>query len=458
MMQHNRRERITTIVADDDLIFCKQVQRILQQVVDRLFVCHTGQEVFETVTHHTVDIVLLDLQLPDMDGLKILDALKRTTPDIEVIIITGHSSIDSAVDAIRTGACHYLRKPVKRHDLLLAVQAIQEKVLLKRENDWLRQQLECSEGDCGILGQSPPMETLIATIKTIAPLDCNVLIQGETGTGKQLVAKAVHQLSHRNEQPFIAFNCGAFAEELVANELFGHEKGAYTGATTNKIGLLEAGNNGTVFLDEIGEMDLSMQVKLLHVLEEKRILRIGGTTPVDLNIRIIAATNRDLKEMVSQGTFREDLFFRLNVVVLELPALSDRKEDLPLLISHFLAKYNRKFNKAVQKISQNAMEILAHYDYPGNIRELENIIQRAVALGAGDTVEVEHLPLDIQHCSFETADSQILKSLAEVEKEHISRVLRFTRGDRKMAAAILGLPRTTLWRRIKQHKLDDEDN
>lgn len=450
--------RFTMILADDDLVFCKRVQKILQGEVDRLVICHTAQEVFETVAQQDVELVFLDLQLPDMDGLKVLNVLKRTNPEIDVVIITGHSSIDSAVDAIQTGASNYLRKPVRRHDLLLAVQTVRQKVYLKRENDWLRQRLERQEGDCGIVGQSPPMEKLIETIKTIAPLDCNVLIQGETGTGKQLAAKAVHQLSNRRDEPFVSFNCGAFTKELVSNELFGHEKGAYTGATSSRIGLLEAANHGTVFLDEIGEMELAMQVKLLHVLEEKQILRIGATTPLDLDIRIIAATNRDLKEMVSLGTFREDLFFRLNVVALELPSLAQRKEDLPLLISHFLAKYNIKFNKSIKSFSQNAMEILANYDYPGNVRELENIVQRALALCTDDVVRTKHLPEDIQQFSFERADTQVLKPLAEVEKDHIARVLRFTRGDRKMAAAILGLPRTTLWRRIRQYELEDESS
>jgi two-component system, NtrC family, response regulator AtoC len=456
-MEHPKMDtRFTMILADDDPLFCKRAQRILQDSVDRILLCHEGKEVFETVTNQDVNFVLLDLQLPDMDGLKILDVLKRTSPEIDVVIITGHSSIDSAVDAIQMGADNYLRKPIKRHDLLLAVQTVRQKVLLKRENKWLRKRLELKEGNCGIVGQSAPMEMLIETIKTIAPLDCNVLIQGETGTGKQLAARAVHQLSNRRDKPFVTFNCGAFTQELVANDLFGHEKGAYTGATSGKVGLLEAGNRGTVFLDEIGEMELAMQVKLLHVLEEKQILRIGATTQLDLDIRIIAATNRDLKEMVSQGTFREDLFFRLNVVALDLPPLTKRKEDLLLLISHFLDKYNRKFNKAIQSISPDAMEILGNYDYPGNVRELENIIQRAMVLCSGDAVQVRHLPTDIQKFSFEMADTQILKPLAEVEREHISRVLRFTRGDRKMAAAILGLPRTTLWRRIKQYQLKDE--
>lgn len=456
MIHRQTDKKFTLILADDDLIFCKQAARILQHEVEKIVTCYTGHEVFEAVVHHAVDMILLDLRLPDMDGLKILKLIKKTHPGIEVVIITGHSSVDTAVDAIQLGAFNYLCKPVRRHDLLLAVQTVRHKVFLKRENEWLRSQLDHQEGHYGIIGQSVSMARIIETIRKVAPLDCNVLIQGETGTGKQLVARAVHQSSSRRENPLITFNCGGFTEELVANELFGHEKGAFTGATSRKIGLLEAGEGGTIFLDEIGEMSPGSQVKLLHVLEERKILRLGSTTPVDLDIRIIAATNRDLREMVEQGTFREDLFFRLNVVALDLPSLAQRKEDLPLLISHFLAKYNRRFDKSVRAPSQEALDVLVNYDYPGNIRELENIIQRAVALCTGDEISCQHLPQDIQDARFETADGNILQSLADVEKEHISRVLRFTGGDRRMASTILGLPRTTLWRRIKQYRLEDD--
>ena len=281
-----------------------------------------------------------------------------------------------------------------------------------------------------------------------------MLIQGDTGTGKQLVARAVYQRSNRRERQFVTFNCGGFAEELIANELFGHEKGAFTGANSTKIGLLEAGNGGTVFLDEIGEMSLPMQAKLLHVIEEKRILRLGSTTPIDLDIRIIAATNRHLREMSRQGTFREDLYFRLNVVNIELPPLAQRMEDLPLLIGHFVNIYNRQFGKNITSVSPEATEILMSYDYPGNIRELENILQRGLALSEEGMIRSKHLPEDIRHFSFASPDNRFLQSLADMEKEHIMRVLKFTGGDRRLAATILGLPRTTLCRRMKQYHLE----
>jgi len=446
--------KYTVVVADDDPVFCKQVVRIIDSQADVIKVCHSGKEVFDLVARETVDLILLDLHLPDIHGLKILEMVKAAKSDTEVVIITGHSSIDTAVAAIQQGAGNYLCKPVKRHDLIIAVQTAWQKVLLRRENRWLRESLERHEQSDGITGQSPAIIELRKTIRKVAPLDCNVLIQGDTGTGKQLVARAVFQRSNRRDRPFVTFNCGGFAEELIANELFGHEKGAFTGATSTKIGLLESGNGGTVFLDEIGEMSLTMQAKLLHVIEEKRILRLGSITPIDLDIRIIAATNRHLREMSRQNAFREDLYFRLNVVTIELPPLAQRMEDLPLLISHFLNIYNRQFSKNITSVSPEAMEILMSYDYPGNIRELENILQRGLALSEEGTIRPQHLPEDIRHFSFASPDNHFLRSLADLEKEHIMKVLRFTGGDRRLAATILGLPRTTLWRRMKQYQIE----
>lgn len=446
--------KFTVAVADDEAVFCKQAARIIHSEADMIRICHSGKDVLDLVSHEKVDLVLLDLQLPDVHGLKILELLKAANSDIEVIIVTGHSSIDTAVTAIQKGAGNYLCKPVKRHDLLIAVQTAREKVLLRRENRWLRKNLQRHEQGDGIIGQAPPVFELRKIIRKVAPLDCNVLIQGDTGTGKQLVARAVYQRSNRKDKPFVTFNCGGFAEDLIANELFGHEKDAFTGATGTKIGLLESGNGGTIFLDEIGEMSLTMQAKLLHVIEEKRIFRLGSTTPIDLDVRIIAATNRHLREMSRQGAFREDLYFRLNVVNIELAPLVQRMEDLPLLISHFVNMYNLQFGKKVDSISPQAMEILMSYDYPGNIRELENILQRGLALSSGGVIRSEHLPEDIRQSSFASLDTSFLQSLADLEKDHIKRVLRFTGGDRKLAATILGLPRTTLWRRMKQYHLD----
>jgi two-component system, NtrC family, response regulator AtoC len=454
MQLEEKVQKFTIVVADDEPLFCRQVSRIINSEADVVKICHCGKEVFDLLAHEKVDLVLLDLHLPDINGLKILEVLKTTNSDTEVVIVTGHSSIDTAVTAIQKGAGNYLCKPVKRHDLLIAVQTAREKVLLRRENRRLRESLERHEQSDGIIGQSAAVTDMRQTIRKVAPLDCNVLIQGDTGTGKQLVARALYQRSNRRDRQFVTFNCGGFAEELIANELFGHEKGAFTGASSTKIGLLEAGNGGTVFLDEIGEMSLTMQAKLLHVIEGKRILRLGSTSPIELDIRIIAATNRHLREMSRQGTFREDLYYRLNVVNIKLPSLAQRMEDLPLLIGHFVNIYNRRFGKSITSVSPEAMETLMNYDYPGNIRELENILQRSVALSEEKTIRSAQLPEDIRHLSFASPDNHFLQSLADTEKEHIKRVLKFTGGDRRLSATILGVPRTTLWRRMKQYRLD----
>jgi len=280
-----------------------------------------------------------------------------------------------------------------------------------------------------------------------------VLLQGETGTGKELAARSIHGLSPRKDRAFLSFNCGGFTEELICNELFGHEKGAFTGATAIKIGLLESAAGGTVFLDEIGEMPLSMQVRLLRVLQEKQILRVGGTKPIELDIRIISAGNKDIKKMCTEGLFREDLFYRLNVVSIRLPRLVERKEDIPLLAGSFIDKYNGLFGKMTKRVSPQAMSILMQYGFPGNVRELENIIQRAVALAEGPDIRVEDLPPDLQKLDFDTIQGDGLMTLEETEKVHIMRVLHKTGDNKVLASKILGLPRTTLWRKMKKYGL-----
>jgi len=305
----------------------------------------------------------------------------------------------------------------------------------------------------GFIGASPPMQTVFATIKKVAAVDCNVLLQAETGTGKEMAARAIHTMSPRKDAPFVSFNCGGFTEELICSELFGYEKGAFTGAAATKIGLLESADNGSVFLDEIGEMPMAMQVRLLHVIQEKQIMRVGGTRVIDLHVRIIAATNKDLKKAVENGEFREDLFYRLNVVSIPLPALAERRDDIPLLISHFIRKFNRAFGKKIRGISSPATTILMGYNYPGNVRELENIVQRAVALAEGETIQVTDLPSDLQKLEFSMLEGEGILSLAEVEKGHIERVLKMTAYNTSLTSNILNIPRTTLWRRMKKFGL-----
>ncbi|SDN57072.1 DNA-binding transcriptional response regulator, NtrC family, contains REC, AAA-type ATPase, and a Fis-type DNA-binding domains [Desulfonauticus submarinus] len=440
-------------ILDDDKIFCKRVTKIIQSKFSiQTDVFYNGADFLAKLEKRDYDLLFLDLGLPDINGFKILEYLTRLQKSIEIVIVTGDSTIDNAVKAIKQGACDYLVKPVSKNRLELTVGSLLEKIKLKQENAFLKQ-IVANRSQNNFIATCPKMVEILDMVKKIAPLNCNVLLQGETGTGKEMIAHMIHELSTREKGPFVAINCGAFTEDLIANELFGHDKEAFTGASSSKKGLLEAAHKGTVFLDEIGDMPLKLQVKLLKVIEERRIYRLGSTKPIDLDIRIIAATNKDLRKLVDDNRFREDLFFRLNVVTLHLPRLSERKEDLKPLIFHFITKYNTKFGKNIKRLSEEAYTILLNYDFPGNVRELENIIQRAVALADGDEIKAKHLPSDLTLVNLDKIDSDVLLSLEEVEKKHIKKVLEFTGYDKKTAAAILGLPKTTLWRRIKKFNL-----
>jgi two-component system response regulator AtoC len=440
-------------VIDDEDIAGQHVKRVLDQMGFEVEVFKAGTPFLARMRQNPFQIVFIDLQLPDIDGLTILQEVKLFREDTEAIIITGHGSVEAALAATEKGAFHYFSKPCKRQDIRLLAQRAREKVELREENRKLKLAMGKDNIMAGFVGTSPAMQEIFAMIKKLAVVNCNVLLQAETGTGKQMVARAIHTLSPRKDHPFIYFNCGGFTEELISSELFGHEKGAFTGATHTKIGLFETAAGGTVLLDEVGEMPLSMQVKLLHVLQERQILRVGGTRPIDLDIRIIAATNKDLKHAIAAGTFREDLFFRLNVVGLHLPRLAERKDDIPLLISHFIDKFNLAFGKRIGSVSSPVAEILANYNYPGNVRELENIIQRAVALADGEEIRVRDLPASLQKHASHPDDDEALLTLDEVEKAHIAKVLEKTNYNKNLASMILGLPRTTLWRRMRKYRL-----
>ncbi len=445
-------------VIDDELTVCRRLKRVLNDEGFEVETFQGGLEFLERAKQAPFQIVFIDLKLPDINGLDLLSRIQPDREDLEAIIITGYGSIETAIDAIKKGAYHYLTKPFRLDEVRILAKGAKEKIELREENRRLKSALGSGDIFEGFIGHSQAMQEVFSTIKKIAPINCNVLIQGETGTGKELAARSIHLLSPRCNGPFVSFNCGGFTEELISNELFGHEKGAYTGATATKIGLLEAADGGTVFLDEIGEMPPSMQVKLLRVIQEKRILRVGGTRPISLDIRIIAATNRDLRGAICDGTFRNDLYYRLNVVSLSLPKLSERKDDIPLLISYFIDKYSRSFGKRAKKVSSRVLDILMHYDFPGNVRELENIIQRAVALEEGETIRLKDLPSDLQRLEFKTMDGEGLLSLEEVERDHIAKVLRKTGYNKSLTSKILNLPRTTLWRKMKKYGLFVKNN
>jgi len=445
--------KVRAAIVDDEIMVCRRLSQALSRDGYEVEAFTTGRSFLDRMHVDPFDVVFCDLRLPDTGGIEVLSRCKAIRSDTEVIIITGYGSIEGAIEAIKEGAYHYATKPIKLNEIRVLARGALERIGMRQENLRLREVLKSTAGSATIIGDSAAIKELFSMIRRVAEVDCNILLQGASGTGKALAAKAIHQLSPRKEHPFVCFNCGGFTEELISSELFGYEKGAFTGAAATRIGLLESASKGTVFLDEVGEMPPAMQVKLLHVIQERRILRVGGIRPIDLDIRIIAATNRDLKHEVTQGNFREDLFYRLNVVTISLPSLSERREDIPLLVTHFIEKYRTAFRKNVTTIQPQALQILMSYTFPGNVRELENIIERAVALTDSSQIRPQDLPQDIQHLEFDTMEGEGLLPLEEFEKRYIARVLESTGFNKGLTAQILNIPRTTLWRKLKEYKL-----
>jgi two-component system, NtrC family, response regulator AtoC len=439
-------------VIDDEKISGRHLYEHLSGLGYPVDLFFDGESFLKSYTRSPHDLVVTDLKLPGVDGLEILRRVKARQPEAEVVVITGYASIDSAIEATRAGAFHYLTKPIRLGEFENLISRAIEKIQLRQETADLRALMMREAGREGMIGTSREMVKIYRLIEKVAPLNCPVVIQGESGTGKELVARAIHRLSPRCEAPIVSFNCGGFSPELIANELFGHEKGAFTGAFSTKLGLLESADHGTVLLDEIADMPLDMQIKLLRVLQEGQIYRVGANRPVNLDIRILAATNRDLEEEVAKGRFREDLYFRLNVMTLSLPRLQDREGDLWLLADHFLHKLSQAYRKDIKGFSAPAREVLARYDYPGNVRELENIVARAVALAEGKEIQVKDLPVFL--AGREQSSEGPWKSLEQLEKEHIARVLEAVQGRRDQAAAILGITRSTLWRKLKRFGLE----
>jgi DNA-binding NtrC family response regulator len=442
-------------IVDDEPIACREIERGLSRRADyEIESFGDGHTFVQRMKATHFDLLLCDLKLPGMNGMEVLSTVKKVSPDTEVIIFTGYGSVETAVEAVQAGAFHFLVKPVKMDLLFSLSQRALKAVQLVRETEALKKALIKQSREQFLIGHSPAIQDVLRMIDKVKSLNCSVLIQGESGTGKELVARALHFLGARKKEPFIAFSCGGFSDDLITNELFGHEKGAFTGATTTKIGLLESADKGTIFLDEIGMMPPNMQVKLLRFIQERNLLRVGGTKPIAVDVRLVAAGNHDMKKEVELNNFREDLYYRLNVVTIMLPPLRHRKEDIPLLIQHFLTRYNKQFKKEISGVDKKAMAILNQYPFPGNVRELENIIERGVALTENKYIGCEDLPRDLMELSFTSVDESQLESLEEVEKKYIEKVLEQTAFNKGKAAQILNLPRTTLWRKMKKYRLD----
>ena len=445
------------LIVEDEKFALKNLVHIMKKEGYDAIGTSSGPQAVKLLQKQEFDVVLTDLKMEKVDGFEVLQKSKELYPDTEVIIITAYATINSAVETMKHGAYHYISKPFKIDEVRKVVKEALEKVKLKRENARLREHIESFSGKVKIITQDARMKSLIDTIIQIGPTDCNVIVCGESGTGKELFARHIHTCSRRAGGPFFAINCGAFTEELLTSELFGYEKGAFTGASGKKSGLIEMASGGTLFLDEITEMEPSMQVKLLRVIQEKEILRLGATKPTKVDVRFIAATNRNIKDAVETGRFREDLFFRLNVVSLLIPPLSERRDDIPLLSYYFLEKLSTVMNKNIREISPEVMSILTSYDFPGNVRELENIIERGLALANGDTIEVSHLPEDLRDLSIRTfrkSDGKI-SSLEDQEVAYIKWVLNEVGGNKTLAANNLGIDRVSLWRKLKKFGLEN---
>jgi DNA-binding NtrC family response regulator len=446
------------LIVDDEPIARDNLAHIISKDGYSTKVAADGQQAIDILQKEEIDLVLTDLCMKGKDGMAVLDEAKRLWPTIEVVVITGHASVDTAVEAMRKGAYHYVAKPFKINELRAIVEKALEKNLLRREIHSLREQVDSRKGAQRIVGQSGKIQALRETINQVSQLDCNVLIQGETGTGKELVARTIHELSPRAKKRFVAFNCGVFTEELITSELFGYEKGAFTGANKSKKGLLEMAEGGTVFFDEVGELPLSMQVKLLRVLQERTLRRVGGTEEIAIDLRVLAATNKELKRETETGAFRSDLYYRLDVLTINVPSLAERKEDIPLLAYHFLAKHARP-GRTTPRLSLEAERRLILYEYPGNIRELENISQRMLITCDGDVIEPQHIATVFGNTEGMTIRDhrEDWPSLEEHEKQYILEVLDGVEGNRSAAVKILGIDRVSLWRKIKRYGLEHPD-
>jgi len=444
------------LVVDDEAVALKNLCHILKKEGYRVTAAKSGKQALVCLDKQEFSLVLTDLKMPQVDGMQLLKRVKSVYPQTEVIMITGFSTVDSAVESLKAGAYHYIAKPFKLNEVRKVVHEATQKYQLVHEVEQLRKQVGANEQQLQIVSHNHTMKNLLEMASQIAGTDTSIVISGESGTGKELLANYIHNASPRHKAIMLSINCGAFGEELLTNELFGHSKGAFTGADQDKKGLVEMANGGTLFLDEITEMSLSMQVKFLRILQEQEVLPVGGTTPVKVNVRFVAATNRDLEKEVKAGNFRQDLFYRINVVSLKIPPLSERKDDIPLLVHFFLDKYNVSMNKQVTEVSQDVLVTLQHYDFPGNIRELENIVERGVALASGTTLGLAQIPDDLRSLDIQTFRKSAGKyaSMEDVEKSYIEWILKETGFNKTAAAKALDIDRVSLWRKIKKLGLE----
>ncbi|HBL4693508.1 sigma-54-dependent response regulator transcription factor ZraR [Citrobacter sedlakii] len=438
-------EMIDILVVDDDVSHCTILQALLRGWGYNVVLAYSGRAALEKIREHVFDLVLCDVRMAELDGIETLKEIKALNPAIPVLIMTAFSSVETAVEALKTGALDYLIKPLDFDRL----QETLEKSLAHAQ-EAAGDLPSVSASQFGMVGKSPAMQQLLSEIAMVAPSDATVLIHGDSGTGKELVARALHASSARSDKPLVTLNCAALNESLLESELFGHEKGAFTGADKRREGRFVEADGGTLFLDEIGDISPMMQVRLLRAIQEREVQRVGSNQTLTVDVRLIAATHRDLAQEVSAGRFRQDLYYRLNVVTIEMPSLRQRREDIPLLAEHFLQRFAARNRKAVKGFTPQAMDLLIHYAWPGNIRELENAIERAVVLLTGEYISERELPLTIAGQPIPLVQEQTIQPLVEVEKEVILAALEKTGGNKTEAARQLGITRKTLLAKLSR--------
>jgi two-component system NtrC family response regulator len=453
----------TILIVDDEKNYPPIIAAVLEGEGYETLTANSGHQAVEILKNSDVDLILADLKMPVMNGIELLEQIKTRDPDLPVIMMTAHGTVEKAVEAMQKGAHNFIQKPFDNEQLVIFVKKAVAMFNLVKENRNLLNTFRRQYRFGNIIGKSKPMRTIFELIRKVAPSGASVLIEGKSGTGKELVAKSIHFNSPRNEKPFIAVNCAALAETLLESELFGHEKGAFTGAASTRKGRFEVADGGTLFLDEIGELSQNLQVKLLRVLQEKSFERVGGMKPIHVDIRLITATNKRLKEEVAAGRFRDDLYYRLNVVRINLPSLKDRAEDILLLANHFIKKFadERQASNPVAGIDQTVIRMFYEYAWPGNVRELENVIERAMILCPGETIQLSDLPRDFQEnvsrpLNLENIaeNAQLNETLAMVEKVMIKRALKLSNNIQARAASLLGIGKSGLNQKIKKYDLE----
>jgi len=455
---------MNVLIIDDEEVLQDVLTALLRKEGHVTHSAFSGEEGLDVLDREDIDLVLLDLMLPGMHGMQVLKEIRRRHADVIVVVITAFSSIETAIDAMRDGAFHYIPKPFKNEEVLLTLRKGLEQRRLTTENKSLREQLRQRFGFDNIIGKGKPMQQVYELIQLAAPSKSNILVLGESGTGKELVAKAIHHHSRRSHGPFVTVNSGSMPADLLESNLFGHLRGAFTGAVANKKGLFEMATGGSIFFDEIGNIPIDTQSKLLRVIQEKEFMRLGGVETIKVDVRIIAATNADLDAAVQQGMFREDLFYRLNVITVTLPPLRKRTEDIPMLAQHFLAHYARENEKQIRDISPQAMEALLDYHWPGNVRELENVIERAVVLSTGEVLGVDLLPPSVRHPesvglpppSLPANGIAFKEAVSEYERQIIIKALQASNGVQKRAAELLQVKPTTLHEMMKRLNISSE--